>query len=306
MASTANILTRLVRLWWLTALLAVLGALAGLGYALLTPPTYVARAYVIVVASEPAESPAAVSYAQAYTRIVPQAGVINAAASEEGIPAAELRRNVRAAASPDAPVIEITGSSDTAGRAADYANSVSGALVTKATEQTSTTRMKLTAISSASPPAAPDSPRPVLNVAIGAAVGILLGGLAVLTGTDRAPKRTDRARPDGGGPAETAGALTADDAPTLELQIPQRSLDGARAPAAGTAHPIGPVQPGGSGLPGGQGRPGASEQAGKLRQSNVPGRPGGSEQAGASERPNGLWRPGGAGQPGGTGSAPTQ
>jgi hypothetical protein len=145
-----------------------------------------------------------------------------------------------------------------------------------------------------------------LNVAIGAAVGILLGGLAVLTGADRASKRTDRARPDGGGPAETAGALSADDAPTLELQIPQRSLDGARPPAAGAARPIGPVQPGGPGQPGGQGQSGVSEQPGKLRQSGVTGRSGGSEQAGASERPDGVWRPGGAQQPRGTGSAPPQ
>ena len=254
MASAANILTRLVRLWWLTALLAVLGALAGLGYALLTPPTYVARAYVIVVASNPAESPAAVSYAQAYTRIVPQAGVINAAVTAgNGVSAAELRRSVRAAGSPDSPVIEITGSSDTAGRAADDANSVAGALVTTATAHASTTRMKLTVISSASPPAAPASPRPPLNVAIGAAVGILLGGLAVLTGTDRASKRIGRPRQDGGGPAERADIPGADEAPTEELETPNLPVDGARASAGVVTKPVGSTQPGGG--PGQPGQP---------------------------------------------------
>lgn len=229
MASTADILNRLAHLWWRTALLAVIGGLAGLAYAVLTPATYIARAYVVVVSEDPTESAEAVSYAQTYARIATQGDVINAAVAAGGTSAGELRRDVQASGSPDAPVIEITSSSRNADRAADLANLMAGGLVSTANDHRSRTRMKLTVLSPASPPDGQSSPKPVLDVAVGAAAGILLGGLATLIGADRASTHAGRTRTQRGSPAAppqqppdevTTMDLTDYQAPTAAGQAP--------------------------------------------------------------------------------------
>jgi len=196
MTSTTNFLTPFVRRWWLVGLLTVLGGLAGLAYARLTDPTYTATAYVAVVARTPADS-SAVSYAQAYARIVHQGEVMSAAVDRSGgqASAGELRRWVRTSSSPDAPIIEITGSARTAAHAADLANLVAGALVSTAQRQSEQTRMGVTVLSDASPPDEPTSPRPALDVVVGAAVGLLAGGLALLTRSATADIARDSSPP---------------------------------------------------------------------------------------------------------------
>jgi capsular polysaccharide biosynthesis protein len=186
MATLAETLNALVRRWWLIGLLTLVGSLAGLGYALLSPATYTARAYVVVVAQTPGDT-TAVSYAQAYARIAGQGEVLSAAASAGNGAASptELRRDVHAATSPDAPVIEVSGSAGSARHAADLANLVANGLVSTANDHGSDTRMKLSVLSAAVPPTDPVSPQPVLDVAVGAATGLLLGGLALLAGAGR-------------------------------------------------------------------------------------------------------------------------
>jgi capsular polysaccharide biosynthesis protein len=175
--------TTLTRRWWVVALLAAIGAVAGYGFFRLTSPTYVARAYVAAVARDPGNNAAAVSYAQAFARIVPQGDVVNAAASLSAgrYAPAELRRQVRATASPDAPVIELAGSAGSAQRAADVANLMAAGLVSTATKHSADTRIAVVLLSAADLPAEPDSPQRDVDIAVGAAVGVLLGGLVVLT-----------------------------------------------------------------------------------------------------------------------------
>lgn len=188
-------LTRLVRRWWLIGLLTILGAFGGLGYGLMSDPVYTAKAYLIVVTGNPSDS-TAVSYAQAYARIADQGAALNAAAAASNGTSSvdELRRQVRASASRDAPVIELTGSASSASRAADVANLVADGLVTTANRHTADTRMGLTVLSAAIPPTGPTSPRLGLSVAVGAAVGLLLGGLALLAETDRSGANRNQAR----------------------------------------------------------------------------------------------------------------
>lgn len=203
MSNMADSVTHLVRRWWLVALLTVLGALAGVVYAMVRPPAYAATAYVVVVAKEPGDS-TAVNYAQAYARIAGEGDTVSAAVagSNGKISANELRRSVRASSSPDAPVIDVTGSASQAGRAADLANVVAKGLISTANRHSTDTRMRLVLLSAAVPPAVPASPQPVLDVAVGAAAGLLLGGLALLSGSGRtAPARSGnqaagRDRPD--------------------------------------------------------------------------------------------------------------
>jgi capsular polysaccharide biosynthesis protein len=192
MAGIAELLTELIRRWWLTALLVALGACVGLGYAHLSEPVYAAKAYVVVVAQNPGDSTSAVGYAQAYARIAGQGGALDAAASTGAATVKDLSRQVRASTSPDAPVIEITGSAGSAARAADLANLVADALIRTANRRSVETRMTLTLLGEAVPPADPVSPRPVLDIAVGAATGLVLGGLAVLAGGGRGASRATR------------------------------------------------------------------------------------------------------------------
>jgi capsular polysaccharide biosynthesis protein len=184
MDDTRQILAGVVRRWWLVGALAALGGLVGLGYTGVARPSYVAKAYVIVVAQDQTGSTSAVSYAQAYTRIAPQGDVVDAAArrSHGAASAAQLRRQVQAASSPDTPVIEITGSARSGRRSAELANLVADSLIRTANRQSAATRIRPTLLSAAAPPADPVSPRLAPDVAVGAAVGLLLGGLAVLAG----------------------------------------------------------------------------------------------------------------------------
>ena len=203
MSKMAYSVTHLVRRWWLVALLTVLGALAGVVYAMVRPPVYAATAYVVVVAEESGDS-TAVNYAQAYARIAGEGDTVSAAVARSNgkISANELRRSVRASSSPDAPVIDVTGSASRAGRAADLANVVAKGLISTANRHSTDTRMRLVLLSAAVPPADPASPQPMLDIAVGAAAGLLLGGLALLSGSGRtAPGRSGnqtagRKRPD--------------------------------------------------------------------------------------------------------------
>jgi capsular polysaccharide biosynthesis protein len=169
----------------------VLCALAGLWYADQAKPVYTAKAYVAVVAVNPGDSNAAVSYAQAFARIVPQGDVISAAvtASKNTISADDLRRRIRASASPDAPVVEITADGDTPIQAANLANTMASGLLSAARAHTATTRMSLTPLSAAVPPTEPTSPKPMLSAAVGAATGLILGALLARTGVGSAVNR---------------------------------------------------------------------------------------------------------------------
>lgn len=174
-----------IRRWWTVGLLFVIGAAAGLGYAALAPSAYTAKAYVAVVAQNPADSASAVSFAQAYARIADQADALNAAAAASSgtITPGLLRQQVQASASPDTPVIEITGSARSGRQAAQVANLLASGLIQTANNHAADTRMRLTLLSGAVPPMDPSSPRLPLDVAVGAAVGLLLGGLALMAGT---------------------------------------------------------------------------------------------------------------------------
>jgi capsular polysaccharide biosynthesis protein len=174
------------RRWGILVVLTVLGAAAGLAYALIKAPDYSAKAYVAVVAENPGDT-SAVSYAQAYSRIASQGDALQAAAdaSQGRASVQELRRSVLAAASPDAPVIELTGTAGSAERAADLVNLLANGLMKTANSHTGDTRMRVALLSAAVPPADPTSPQLPLAVALGAAVGLLLGGLAFLVRGER-------------------------------------------------------------------------------------------------------------------------
>ncbi|WP_045306854.1 hypothetical protein, partial [Saccharothrix sp. ST-888] len=99
--------------WWPASLTIPLGAAAGTGHCLLTHPSYAANSYIVMVPQGPRESTTAVSHTQPYGRLAGQPQVLAGAAAQLGRSTAGL---VRGTTSPDAPVIEITG---TGSRGAD-------------------------------------------------------------------------------------------------------------------------------------------------------------------------------------------
>jgi capsular polysaccharide biosynthesis protein len=206
---TQEILRRLVRRFGLLVLLTVLGGAAGGAYAAVKTPTYQARAYVVVTA-EAGEGPAAVSFAQAYGRVATKGGAAERAAAKLG-GTRELNQ-VTASTSPDAPVIEIVATHTNAARSAVVANAVAQGLVDFAATRKAETRVTVSMLATAAAPGSPSSPKPPLELAVGAAAGLLLAGLAALAGVGRSAvaRRRDPDGPDvalgAGTPARPGGA----------------------------------------------------------------------------------------------------
>src|SRR5712691_7433689 len=161
------ILRRLVRRFGLLVLLTLLGATAGGAYGALQKPTYVAQSYVVAT-GQPGDPPA-VNFAQAYGRIVTTGPVADRAATALG--SNRDLSHVTASTSPDTPVIEITATGTDAKRTAAVANAVAQALVDFGATRKDQTRVTLSVLAAASVTTAPASPKPPLELAVGAAAG---------------------------------------------------------------------------------------------------------------------------------------
>jgi capsular polysaccharide biosynthesis protein len=207
---TAHILRRLMHRFGLLLVLTVLGGTAGAVYSATKTPTYRATAYVVVTA-DPGEPFAAVNFAQAYGRVATTGPAAANAAKTIGSGAAGDLARVTASTSPDAPVIEITASGPDASRVQVVANAVAQGLIDFAATRKVETRVAVAMLAQAAKPGQPSSPKPPLELAVGAAAGLLLAGLAALAGVGRtavARRRdagTDEPAPDppaGGAPAQ--------------------------------------------------------------------------------------------------------
>jgi capsular polysaccharide biosynthesis protein len=198
--------------WWPLPLCVLLGTLAGAAHGLLGEPRYTATSYVAVVPRDGTEFSAALGLTQAYGRIATGSAVLAAARAEAGPRVAPLLAGVRASTSPDAPLVEVTGTGAEPGGAARAANAVARALTRAANGSGEATGVRLTVFSAARPPAAPSSPGPVLTTAVGGCTGVLVGTLWLLVRPRAARAETGGApRPVVPAPAD-AGARTADGA----------------------------------------------------------------------------------------------
>ncbi|MFD5464750.1 Wzz/FepE/Etk N-terminal domain-containing protein [Kitasatospora sp. NPDC127059] len=171
----------LVRRWWPVALAVPLGAAAGAGYAVVSHPSYSATAYVLVVPQNPGEASTATNFAQAYGRLAGQPQVLAVAAAETGRTRSELEAQVAGTTSPDAPMIEITGTGRRAQEAAQTADAVARSLVAFANTSSKDTNVRLVTLAPAAEPDKPTTPSAKLDVAVGAAAGLLLGSLVLMT-----------------------------------------------------------------------------------------------------------------------------
>ncbi|MBU7599837.1 hypothetical protein JGS22_019950 [Streptomyces sp. P38-E01] len=166
--------------WWPLAAGVALGALCGAGYGTVATPEYSATGYVVAVPGERGDPATALGFAQAYGRIATSPAVLAAAQRTSGVPLPELRERVRSATSPDAPMIEITGTATHPQRAASTANAVAAALTDSSRDAARSTGVRLTVLTAAHAPTAPSSPATPVATAVGACTGGLVGGLALL------------------------------------------------------------------------------------------------------------------------------
>uniref|UniRef100_UPI000CD55718 hypothetical protein n=1 Tax=Streptomyces sp. SM14 TaxID=1736045 RepID=UPI000CD55718 len=183
--------------WGLVVAGLATGLVAGLGYAQLAPAQYEARGHVVVRATEGTDPASAVGFAQLYGRLASDPVVL----AEAG----RLPGEVRASTSPDAPVIEITG---TAGRPADaaaVANAVAPALVAYGNDAEPITGAELIVLSEALPPTDPSGPTATASGAVGAATGGVAAALFLLA---RHHRREHSASDAAGGSAAIGSAET--------------------------------------------------------------------------------------------------
>ena len=224
---------RSLRRWWPMLAAVPLGALCGGVYALAATPAYVANAYVMAVPRGGADSAAAVNFAQAYGRIISQPEILLGPAAKTGVPLAELTGQVEAVTSPDAPMIQITGTAGRARLAAKEANAVADSLVAFGNATTAETGVRLLPFATAAAPAAPSSPARSIDLAVGAAAGVLLGGLVLMARQSPSPVA--------GPAADTV------EAPVAGLPQPRPLAEGEsvpdRAPADGDTAPAAQAEP---------------------------------------------------------------
>ncbi|MFJ5233731.1 hypothetical protein ACIQBJ_28010 [Kitasatospora sp. NPDC088391] len=206
----------LARRWWPLAVAVPLGAAAGAGYAAVSHPSYAASSYVVVVPNTPGENSTAVNFAQAYGRLAGQPQVLIGAAAASGHSVTTLAGLVRGTTSPDAPMIEITGTGARAQEAVRNADAVARSLIAFGNTSSKETGVKLVPLAAAAEPDAPASPSAALDTAVGAAAGVLVGALVMLTRRKEQPA------------AEAA-------APAAAQPVPAATVPAAATPAAAPA-----------------------------------------------------------------------
>ncbi|WP_060884656.1 hypothetical protein [Streptomyces caniscabiei] len=190
--------------WSLLVAGALLGGLAGGAYGVVKAPVYTATSYVVAVPGEGSDPQSALGFAQAYGRVATQVAVLGDAQVWAGVPIETLRRNVRTATSPDAPMVAVSATSARPDLAVDMANAVSRALTRHANDSEPSTRVELQEFARATRPTEPSSASSTVTGLVGTAAGGLLGGLALLV----RPRRTPRTPPAASVPGPALAADT--------------------------------------------------------------------------------------------------
>ncbi|MFE3864946.1 YveK family protein [Streptomyces goshikiensis] len=167
-------------LWWPLSLCAALGLASGGAYGVIKIPEYAATSFVIAVPAEATGPTTAVGFAQVYARIATSDATLAYAQQRVGIEVGKLRTQVRTEASPDSPVIAVTGTSKSPAEAADIANVVADGLSLAGNQAAKATGVKLQVFGKALAPTKPQTADPLLSAAVGLCAGTLIGSLWVL------------------------------------------------------------------------------------------------------------------------------
>jgi capsular polysaccharide biosynthesis protein len=155
-------------------LMPLLGAVGGLLLAALTPPRYTSHAYVLI--TNPTENPdvSALSVAQAAARVATKPGLIGgSAALSKAAQDAELTSD----ASPDAPMVDLAATANSADVARSVADELARTLSEHVSRFSSDIGVHAEVYATASLPSAPTSPKRTVNVLS----GLFLGAVGSVT-----------------------------------------------------------------------------------------------------------------------------
>ncbi|NUS52136.1 MAG: hypothetical protein HOQ22_13990, partial [Nocardioidaceae bacterium] len=167
--------------------LPVVGGLLGLLVATITPPTYTAHAFVLITSTGDTTDVSAGDIAQATARVATSDSVLAEGDSSRRLLVAADDDRLTASASPDAPLVDLSASAATPA-AADLANALAAAVDAHVTSIGVDADVRASVFASASRPRRPTSPNPVVDVAAGVALGVLLAAVAfVLRRRERQP-----------------------------------------------------------------------------------------------------------------------
>ncbi|NUR10172.1 MAG: hypothetical protein HOQ45_24620 [Nocardioidaceae bacterium] len=168
--------------------LPVVGGLLGLLVATITPPTYTAHAFVLITSTGDTTDVSAGDIAQATARVATSDSVLAEGDSSRRLLVAADDDRLTASASPDAPLVDLSASAATPAAAADLANALAAAVDAHVTSIGVDADVRASVFASASRPRRPTSPNPVVDVAAGVALGVLLAAVAfVLRRRERQP-----------------------------------------------------------------------------------------------------------------------
>jgi capsular polysaccharide biosynthesis protein len=183
MQQSSNVSQTLIRRLWIIVLgLALGGALGALVSQQMTP-IYQSNVHLLVVpASDNAGTSTANDYAQAYSKLATNPAVIGEAVrkSEVGVDPWDIEKVVSVEVSPNAPIIQITTNSPDPEDASTLANALGSGLSSFTEEEAKDTGYQADVMAAAIPPEAPALPNWTLNMAVGAAAGLLVGGVVAL------------------------------------------------------------------------------------------------------------------------------
>jgi capsular polysaccharide biosynthesis protein len=214
--NSREILRRLVRRFGLLILLTLIGGIAGAAYSAVKTPTYTAKAYVVAIGDK-GDPISALNFAQAYGRVATSGPILAMAGATLGADRTGLSQ-VTASTSPDAPVIEITATGPGAQHTADLANGVANALADYGSARKAETHVTLALLAGATTPQRPSSPKPPLELVVGAAAGLLIGGLAVLAGVGRSSAAREKVAAEEAGSAVRYQVAEADEPAPTEVE----------------------------------------------------------------------------------------
>jgi capsular exopolysaccharide synthesis family protein len=195
--------------WWLAVMGLVIGGVAALGVSLLLTPQYQAQTQLFVSTDDSSSTSAVVqggqfsqdrmsSYAELLGGAELAARVLNTGAVE-GLTPAELAGEIEVTTLPQTVLLNVTVTDPVPVRAQRIADTI-GKEFPKLVDELETTSqgvspVRVRVVHGPSLPTLPVSPKTLLNVILGALVGLLLGSVAALTRArlDRTVKKVEEA-----------------------------------------------------------------------------------------------------------------
>lgn len=196
MTDTTDVLAALRRGWLRLLTCLLLAVLGGTVFLVLSPTRYTANAYLVVTRTETGNSGDTSAFSQVFARLAADPTVLGVSPhlASIGMTPQSASRAILVSASPDAPILQVQGTSGRAFRAAEITNFAAQAMQIYAEERSGDTGFEVREFVRATPPMDPTWPKPVPILGVSIVIGLVLGTLAALS---KGPAKVK----DRGGPA---------------------------------------------------------------------------------------------------------